>query len=77
MPGLVNDDFSVTKGFKFGESRNFQMRADFFNLFKHYNPDPATVGLALNSASTFGVVAGGTSKGFATRVIQLAGKFYF
>ncbi len=77
MPGLVNDDFSVTKGIKFGETRNLQLRADFFNLFKHYNPDPATVGLAFNSKATFGVVAGGTVNGIATRVIQLAGKFYF
>ncbi|MCU1322587.1 MAG: TonB-dependent receptor [Acidobacteriaceae bacterium] len=77
LPGLVNDDFSVTKGLKFGEGRNLQIRADFFNTFKHYNPDPQTVGLALNSKSTFGVVAGGTSGGFATRVIQLAAKFYF
>jgi hypothetical protein len=77
LPGLLNDDFSVTKGLKFGEGRNLQIRADFFNAFKHYNPDPQTVGLAFNSKSTFGVVAGGTSGGFATRVIQLAAKLYF
>lgn len=77
LPGLINDDFSVTKGFKFGESRSLQIRSDFFNLFKHYNPDPQSVGLALNSTSTFGVVAGGTSKGFATRTIQLGAKLYF
>jgi hypothetical protein len=77
LPGLLNDDFSVTKGLKFGEGRNLQLRADFFNIFKHYNPDPQTVGLAFNSKSTFGKVANGTSGGFATRVIQLAAKFYF
>ena len=77
LPGLLNDDFSVTKGVKLGEARNLQLRADFFNTFKHYNPDPQTVGLAFNSKSTFGQVANGTSGGFATRVIQLAAKFYF
>jgi len=74
---LINDDFSVTTGINFGETRNLQLRADFFNLFKHYNPDPTTVGLAFNSKATFGVVAGGTVNGIANRVIQLAGKFYF
>ena len=76
LPGYVNDDFSATKGIKFGESRNLQLRADFFNLLKHYNPDPSTVGLAYNGTN-FGVVAGGTKNGFATRVIQLAAKLYF
>jgi hypothetical protein len=74
LPGLVNDDFSVTKGIKFGEYRNLQFRADIFNLFNHYNPDPQTVGLALNSAQ-FGQV--GTSNSTTTRIIQLAGKLYF
>jgi hypothetical protein len=77
LPGLVNDDFSITKGVKFSEARNLQIRADFFNLLKHYNPDPQTIGLARNSSATFGQVANGTSGGFATRVIQLAAKFYF
>jgi hypothetical protein len=76
LPGLVNDDFSATKGFKFGESRNLQIRADFFNFTKHYNPDPSTIGLARNAA-TFGKINNGLSGGFATRVIQLGAKLYF
>jgi hypothetical protein len=47
LPGLINDDFSATKGFKFIESSNLQFRVDIFNLFKHYNPDPNTVVNAL------------------------------
>jgi hypothetical protein len=77
LPGVLNDDFSATKGFKFGEARNLQLRADFFNLTKHYNPDPSTIGLARNNAGTFGKINNGLSGGFATRVIQLGAKLYF
>jgi hypothetical protein len=77
LPGLINDDFSATKGFKFGGERNLQLRADFFNAFKHYNPDPSTIGLARNNSGTFGKINNGTSGGFATRVIQLGAKLYF
>lgn len=76
LPGVFNDDFSATKGFKFGESTNLQLRADFFNAFKHYNPDPSTITLARNSAN-FGKINNGISGGFATRVIQLGAKLYF
>ena len=76
LPGLVNDDFSATKGFIFTESVNLQFRADFFNLFQHYNADPNTVVNALNS-KTFGTIAGGVAGGYATRVIQLGAKLYF
>lgn len=76
LPGLINDDFSATKAFRFTESANLQFRADFFNLFQHYNPDPNTVVNALNS-KTFGTIAGGVSGGFATRIIQLGAKLYF
>ena len=73
---MLNDDFSATKGFKFGESTNLQLRADFFNAFKHYNPDPSTITLARNS-SNFGKINNGLSGGFATRIIQLGAKLYF
>jgi hypothetical protein len=76
LPGLFNDDLSATKGFRFGESRNLQIRADFFNAFKHYNPDPSTITTNITS-QTYGRINNGLSGGFATRVIQLAGKFYF
>ncbi len=76
MPGLINDDFSAVKGFIFTESTNLQFRADFFNLFQHYNADPNTVVNALNS-KTFGTIAGGVSGGYAIRVIQLGAKLNF
>jgi Carboxypeptidase regulatory-like domain len=76
LPGVLNDDFSATKGFKFGESRNLQLRADFFNAFKHYNPDPSTITLARNSGN-FGKINNGLSGGFATRIIQIGAKLYF
>lgn len=77
LPGLFNDDLSVTKGVKFGETRNLQIRADFFNAFKHFNPDPSTIGLARNNATTFGKINNGLAGGYANRVIQLGAKLYF
>jgi hypothetical protein len=73
---VFNDDLSATKGFKFGESMNLQLLADFFNAFKHYNPDPSTITLARNS-SNFGKINNGVSGGFATRIIQIGAKLYF
>jgi len=76
LPGTLNDDFSATKGFKFGDARNLQFRADFFNAFQHYNPDPSTITTNITS-KTYGRINNGLSGGFATRVIQLAAKLYF
>jgi hypothetical protein len=76
LPGLINDDISAVKGFKFGESRNFQLRADFFNAFKHFNPDPSTINTNITSPA-FGKINDGVQGGYATRVIQLAAKLYF
>jgi hypothetical protein len=75
LPGLINTDFSVTKSVRFKESRTFEFRTEFFNLFNHYNPDPQTVDTNLNSA-TFGAIGGGV-QGITTRVIQLGAKLYF
>lgn len=76
LPGIVNDDASFVKGLKFGESRNLQIRADIFNLFLHYNPNPNAVGLALNNVNTFGKLGGGTSD-VVSRIVQLSAKLYF
>ena len=75
LPGLVNMDFSISKRVTFMERRAFEFRAEFFNLLKHYNPDPQTVDTNLNSA-TFGSVGGGV-QGIATRVTQLGAKLHF
>ena len=75
LPGLINFDFSATKAFRIRETRGLQFRAEMFNLFNHYNPDPQTVDTNLNSA-TFGAIGGGV-QGITTRVIQLGAKLYF
>jgi hypothetical protein len=36
-PGQNNVDFSLIKRFPFGESKNIEFRAEFFNLFNHVN----------------------------------------
>jgi len=75
LPGLVSSDFSANKEFRFTERRGLQFRAEIFNLFNHYNPDPQTVDTNLKSG-TFGTVGGGVS-GITTRVIQLGAKLNF
>src|SRR5947209_2593788 len=36
-PKQTNVDFSIIKRFSFGESKNLEFRAEFFNLFNHVN----------------------------------------
>ncbi len=75
LPGITNVDFSLHKSVKFKETRAFEVRAEIFNLFKNFNPDPGTVDLNIRSA-TFGMVGGGV-QGITVRVIQLGAKFNF
>jgi hypothetical protein len=75
LPGTVNVDFSVTKNVKIAESRSFEFRTEFFNLFNHFNPDPQTVDLNIRS-KTFGSIGGGI-QGLTTRVIQFGAKLNF
>ena len=75
LPGMTNVDFSMHKAVKFKETRSIEVRAEVFNLFKNFNPDPATVDLNIRSA-TFGAVGGGV-QGITTRVIQLGAKLNF
>lgn len=76
LPGILNDDSSFVKGFKFGEQRNLQVRADIFNVFLRYNANPNAVGTSLNNTSTFGKLGGGTSD-VVSRIVQLSAKLYF
>jgi len=75
-PGYLDSDLSATKGFKFGESRNLQFRADFFNAFRHFNATAASIDTVLNDTN-YGRIGNGVNQQYATRIIQLAGKFYF
>ena len=75
LPGIATVDFSVTKSVRFKESRSFEFRTEFFNLFNNFNPDPAILDLNTRSA-TFGAVGGGV-QGITTRVIQLGAKLNF
>jgi hypothetical protein len=36
-PRQINVDLSVIKRFPFGEAKNIEFRAEFFNLFNHVN----------------------------------------
>jgi outer membrane receptor protein involved in Fe transport len=89
LPAINNFDISVFKNFKFGESKYFQLRADFFNAFNHpqYVPgsvnsvDPvATTGLTtLNQIFplTTDFLQPGKVLGSNPRVIQVAARFNF
>lgn len=75
LPGIINQDFSMNKSFRFTETTRFEFRTEIFNLFNHYNPDPASLDRNVFSQN-YGRIGGGV-QGITTRVIQLAGKFYF
>lgn len=75
LPGLVNADFAIDKSFRFGERTRLELRSEFFNLFRHFNPEPGSVDRGRQSR-TFGAVGGGV-QGVATRIIQLGAKLYF
>ncbi len=86
---INNVDFSIFKNFRFGESKSFQLRADFFNVFNHpqYVPgsvnsvDPvATTGLTtLNQVNplTPDFLNPSTVLSSNPRVIQLGARFNF
>jgi len=75
LPGTANVDFSATKSVRLNETRRIEIRAEFFNLFNHFNPDPQTLDRNIRS-KTFGMIGGGV-QGITTRVIQLGAKLNF
>ncbi|HKE57558.1 MAG TPA: hypothetical protein VKB46_12670, partial [Pyrinomonadaceae bacterium] len=89
LPAINNVDFSIFKNFKIGESKYFQLRADFFNVFNHpqYVPgsvnsvDPvATTGLTtLNQVTplTPDFLSPSAVLSSNPRVIQLGARFNF
>ena len=72
-PGMVETDISLARSFSFGERRELQLRADFFNALNHTNlntPNPVVFTAATGAPSpTAGVI---TSTSTSSRQIQLA-----
>lgn len=68
---LVNDDFSLSKSWRFGEHRSFELRGELFNALNHPNfgYPSATLGTA-----QFGKVSSTLNPG---RQVQLAAKIHF
>ena len=77
-PGLTNFDFSLVKNTPWGESKNLQFRAEFFNIFNHPNffePDP---NIFTSATSGINPTAGRVSSTASTsRQIQFGLKFTF
>jgi outer membrane receptor protein involved in Fe transport len=70
-PAYVNLDLGFGRRFKFTESRDFQFRAEAFNVLNHTNlSDP---GSNLSAASTYGRVTASSDP----RIIQLSAKIHF
>ena len=83
-PGFQTWDLSLFKNFELTETRRFEFRAEFFNIWNHVNPQfanpdtigsdtPATDFLGSPSIAPFGVPAAA----LPPRRIQFALKFYF
>jgi hypothetical protein len=89
LPSINNFDFSIFKNFRIGETKYFQLRADFFNALNHpqYVPgsvnsvDPVgTTGLTtLNQVTPLTLDFLNPSRVLSSnpRVIQLAARFNF
>jgi hypothetical protein len=75
-PNFWNLDMSVFRQFPVGEGRQFEFRAEAFNLFNHVNlglPDGS-----ITDGPTFGTISGTAySNSFLNRQLQLAVKFIF
>ncbi|MGO9228392.1 MAG: carboxypeptidase regulatory-like domain-containing protein [Bryobacteraceae bacterium] len=69
-PGQISLDTSLTRRFDVGERVKMDLRADFFNVMNHANPNTPTTSI---TSSTFGEI---TTFG-TPRQIQMALKLYF
>jgi hypothetical protein len=81
-PGYMNHDFGLFKNFNFANSRKFQFRASFTNLFNHpqrFLDDNTNLKLDYTNGvltnSQFGVLP--QNRKYGRRIIQLAWKYYF
>jgi Carboxypeptidase regulatory-like domain len=70
-PGFINFDMGLDRNFKVTESKYFELRFEFFNIFNHPNFDlPAS---NLHSGGSFGRIQSAADP----RIIQLGAKFIF
>lgn len=70
-PRYVDVDGALIRKFAVKESRDFEFRAEAFNLFNHTNFQSPAV--SMNSANTFGKL----QSAYDPRILQLAAKFVF
>ena len=70
-PSTTRFDATLSKSFRFDESRSLQLRWELFNIFNHTNF--TTVGLNITTASTYGIVTAVRDP----RTMQLGMKFLF
>lgn len=78
-PSMKNIDFSLIKETKFGESRNLEFRAEFFNIFNHPNFSVLSMNTYYGTPD-FGEMfdtLGATIGGGVNRQIQMGLKFSF
>ena len=71
-PGINTWDLQLYKDTQITESKKFELRIEFYNLFNHTQYDPNGV-ITDISAGNFGAV----TTTLPPRRIQLAGKVYF
>ena len=69
-PGTFNVDMGLSRSFKAGKEREFQFRAEIFNLLNHTQLQNPVTAL---TASNFGFI----TAAYDPRIIQLAVKFGF
>jgi hypothetical protein len=75
-PGINNFDFSLMKETKITDSTRVELRFEFFNLFNHAQFSINGVHSDSNALNNFGQVLSARNP-YDSRVIQVAGKFYF
>jgi len=76
-PGLATVDFSLLKNLNLTETKRFQFRAEFFNLFNHANFALPDFSPFLGSGARDAQAGRITSTNTTARQIQLALKFIF
>jgi hypothetical protein len=81
-PGYINHDFGVFKNFVINDTRKFQFRASFTNVFNHpqrFLDDNANLKLEFQNGvmtnANFGVLP--QNRKYGRRIVQLAFKYYF